>query len=186
MDSHYLNEVLKGNTKAFGYFIKTYQNKAFSIAFSIVKQEEDAKDVVQDSFIAAYTRISKFRNEARFSTWLYRIVVNTSLKHIDKQKRNDRMNESYSASVPFKGEPALNLVLRQMHRDELRDLIKQVLQKIPPKQALILQLYYIEEHSIEEIKSITAFTSAHIKVLLHRGRASFYHIMKTYNIEKPY
>ena len=92
MDNHYINEVLNGNTNAFGYFIRTYQNKAFGLAVSIVKSEEYAKDVVQESFIKVYSSLSNFRNESKFSTWLYRIVVNTSLSFIKLEKRRDEVS----------------------------------------------------------------------------------------------
>ncbi len=184
MDTHYLNEVKKGNTDAFGYFIRTYQNKAFGIAISIVKQEDDAKDVVQNSFITAYSSISKFRNDAKFSTWFYRIVVNTALQFLAQRKRNDIKNEALELSDTEK--TACNAVIRKMHQDDLKYLVKTILGLLPSNQALILQLFYIDELSITEIEEVTNFTKPNIKVLLHRGRTSFYNIVKNKHIKKPY
>ena len=184
MDTHYLNEVIKGNTNAFGYFIKTYQNKAFGIAISIVKQEDDAKDVVQNSFITAYSSISKFRNESKFSTWFYRIVVNTGLQFLAQQKRDTIKNKAFEISEIKK--IACNAVIKKLHQDDLKDLIKSVFLKMPPKQALLLQLFYIDELSIAEIEVVTSFTKPNIKVLLHRGRMSFYSIILKEQIKKPY
>ena len=184
MEAHYLNEVIKGNTEAFSYFIKTYQNKAFGIAISIVKQEDDAKDIVQNSFITAYSSISKFRSEAKFSTWFYRIVVNASLQYIAQRKRNDIKNESIKLSESDK--TSCNDVIKKLHTDDLKDLVKDVFCKIPSKQALILQLFYIDELSISEIGAVTNFAKSNIKVLLHRGRISFYEIIKKEHIKKPY
>jgi len=182
MDTRYLNEVKKGNTNAFSYFIRTYQNKAFGIAISIVKNEDDAKDVVQNSFITAYSSISKFRNDAKFSTWFYRIVVNTGLQFLAQQKRNFIKNEALELSVAEK--TACNTVIKKMHQDDLKHFVKSVFGKIPPKQALILQLFYIDELSIAEIEDATNFTKPNIKVLLHRGRTSFYNIAKKEHIKK--
>ncbi|WP_400078727.1 RNA polymerase sigma factor [Winogradskyella sp. R77965] len=183
MDTHYLNEVINGNTNAFGYFIRTYQNKAFGIAISIVKQEDDAKDVVQNSFITAYSSISKFRNDAKFSTWFYRIVVNTALQFLAQRKRNVIKNEALELTETEK--TACNAVIQKMHQDDLKRLIKTVFSKIHSKQALILQLFYIDELSITEIEEVTNFTKPNIKVLLHRGRTSFYDIVKKQHIKKP-
>lgn len=184
MDSHYLNEVIEGNTEAFSYFIRTYQNKAFGIAISIVKQEDDAKDVVQNSFITAYSSVSKFRNDAKFSTWFYRIVVNASLQFIARKKRNDIKNEAVELSENEK--TSCNDVIKKLHDDDLKHLVKVIFSKIPSKQALILQLFYIDELNITEIESVTNFTKSNIKVLLHRGRTSFYEIIKKEHIKKPY
>jgi len=184
MDAHYINEVLNGNTNAFGYFIRTYQNKAYGVAISIVKREEDAKDVVQDSFITAYSSLTNFRNEAKFSTWFYRIVVNTALQFIKREKRKDEVAGEYSITDDEK--TAFNNAIAQLEKQDLKKLIKMVFEKIPSKEALILQLYYIDDHSIVEIEEITAFTKANVKVLLHRGRTNFYKMIKDEKIEKPY
>lgn len=184
MDAHYINEVLKGNTNAFGYFIRTYQNKAFGVAISIVKHENDAKDVVQDSFITAYSSLTNFRNDAKFSTWFYRIVVNTALQFIKREKRKDEVVGKYSIADDEK--TAFNNAIGQLQKEDLKKLIKKVFEKIPAKEALILQLYYIDDQSMAEIEEITAFTKANVKVLLHRGRTSFYKVLKNEKIRKPY
>lgn len=184
MDAHYINEVLNGNTNAFGYFIRTYQNKAFGVAVSIVKHEDDAKDVVQDSFITAYSSLTNFRNDAKFSTWFYRIVVNTALQFIKLQKRKDEVAGEYSITDDEKN--ALNNAIAQLEMKDLKKLIKSVFEKIPAKEALILQLFYIDDQSIVEIEEITAFTKANVKVLLHRGRTSFYKVLMDEKIKKPY
>jgi RNA polymerase sigma-70 factor (ECF subfamily) len=184
MDAHYINEVLKGNTNAFGYFIRMYQDKAFGVAVAIVKLEDDAKDVVQDSFITAYSSLTNFRNDAKFSTWFYRIVVNTALQFIKRERRKDEVTVEFSISDDEK--TAFNNAIGQLEKQDLKKLIKRVFEKIPAKEALILQLYYIDDQSIVEIEEITAFTKANVKVLLHRGRRSFYKMLKDENIKKPY
>lgn len=184
MDAHYINEVLKGNTNAFGYFINMYQNKAFGIAISIVKRDEDAKDVVQDSFITVYSSLNNFRNDVKFSTWFYRIVVNTALQFIKREKRKYQVVGEYSITDDEK--IAFNNAIGQLQRQDLKKLIKEVFENIPAKEALILQLYYIDNQGIVEIEGITAFSKANVKVLLHRGRLSFYKTLKDEKINKPY
>ena len=87
MDDQYLQKVLSGDNQSFTYFIKMYQNGAYAVAISIVKSEDKAKDVVQESFIQAYNALSSFKSKSKFSTWLYRIVVNKSLRLLEKEKR---------------------------------------------------------------------------------------------------
>ncbi|SMG35844.1 RNA polymerase sigma-70 factor, ECF subfamily [Marivirga sericea] len=182
MDSHYIDEVLKGNSNAFSYFIKTYQNKAFGVAVSIVKSEDDAKDVVQDSFVAAYSSLHKFRVESKFSTWFYRIVVNKALQFIKQEKRKHEVVGEYSISDGER--TALNDAIGQLEKQELKKLIKAVFEKIPAKEALVLQLFYIDEQNMVEIEAITMFTKSNVKVLLHRGRTSFYKVLKEQNLNE--
>jgi len=184
MDAHYINEVLNGNTNAFGYFVRKYQNKAFGVAISIVKREDDAKDVVQESYITAYSSLHNFRNDAKFSTWFYRIVVNTALQFIKREKRIVEVAGEYSITDDEK--IAFNDAIFHLEKQYLKKLINSVFKKISAREALILQLYYIEDQSIAETEEITGFTNANVKVLLHRGRTSFYKILKDERIKKPY
>ncbi|MFD0796851.1 RNA polymerase sigma factor [Maribacter chungangensis] len=182
MDTHYINEVLKGNTNAFGYFIRTYQNKAFGLAISIVKREDDAKDVVQDSFITAYSSLTNFRNDSKFSTWFYRIVVNTALQFIKREKRKHEVTGEYSITKDEK--TALNNAISQLEKQDLKKLIKGIFEIISAKEALVLQLYYIDEQNIAEIEAITSLTKANVKVLLYRGRKSFYKVLKNQKLKE--
>ena len=84
MESVYIKQILGGDLSKFTYFVEQYKHMAYTIAFRIVNNKEDAKDVVQDSFIRAYNSLSKFRNDSKFSTWFYKIVVNNSLTKIKK------------------------------------------------------------------------------------------------------
>ncbi len=184
MDVHYIDEVLAGNADAFGYFIRRYQDKAYGVAISIVKQDEDAKDVVQDSFITAYSSLSDFRREAKFSVWLYRIVINKALQFLKREKRKTEISTEFSIASDER--TTLNHALSGLQTEELKKLIKAVFVSIPPKEALVLQLHYIDNQSLAEIEEITRFTKANIKVLLHRARASFYKVLKQKNIKQPY
>lgn len=184
MDDHYIKEVLNGNRNAFGYFINKYQDKAFGIAISMVKQEADAKDVVQESFIKAYDALSNFKRDAKFSSWFYRIVVNSALLFLKRTKRRTAIGIASTISEEEKVE--FNQAIQRLEKQDLKRLIRNTFDQIPAKEALVLQLFYIDDQSISEIQAISNFTKANIKVLLHRGRVNFYSILKEKQIHKPY
>jgi len=171
-DNVHIEKVLSGNTNAFRHFIKTYQGMAFSIAISMVKNEFNANDVVQNSFIRAFKSLNSYRAEAKFSTWLYKIVVNESLKFLKKNKRSQEfityMDDPFDYSISF-NEAVLNFDKndKKMNIDKTMNLMK-------PKEALLLKLHYLHEEPIAEIEKITGFTKSNIKVLLHRARKSFF------------
>ncbi|HEY8670962.1 MAG TPA: sigma-70 family RNA polymerase sigma factor, partial [Terriglobales bacterium] len=77
-----------GDTAAFEELVARYDRKLFRIAYHILHHQDDAQDVVQDAFIKAFQNLGQFRADSKFSTWLYRIVVNQSLMELRKQRRN--------------------------------------------------------------------------------------------------
>ncbi|WP_430906583.1 RNA polymerase sigma factor [Maribacter sp. 2-571] len=81
---------------------------------------------------------------------------------------------------------AVNSALTQLRQEDLKRLVVTVFKKIPPKEAMVLQLYYIDDQNIAEIMEITAFSNSQVKVLLHRGRTTFYKHMESEDIKKPY
>ncbi|BFP40858.1 sigma-70 family RNA polymerase sigma factor [Flavobacteriaceae bacterium GF1] len=170
-DVIHIRKVLSGDTNAFRYFVRTYQEMGYSIAVSILKHESDAKDVVQNAFIRAYKCLHTFKRDAKFSTWFYRIVVNEALKHLRRDKKNKEITN-------FKGDTAKNtVVFNEMvahfdHNDD-KAKIDRVLRLMKPKEALVLKLHYLHEAPIVEIEKITGFTKSNVKVLLHRARKSF-------------
>ena len=86
MEDIYIQKVLDGNHDAFRFIIKKYQDLAFTYAMSVVKDEHLAQEVLQVSFIKAFTKLNTFKKKSKFSSWLYRIVVNESFKILNKQK----------------------------------------------------------------------------------------------------
>lgn len=171
LDRQHLKRVLSGDNNAFRYFITSYQEMAMRIAFSMVQNEEQARHVVQSAFIQAFKSLSNFKQDAKFSTWLYRIVVNESIKVNRKSKLEQR-------TVPISANHTISLrtsngALDTMELKEKRQQINQALALMKPKERLMLELYYLQENSIAEINLITGFSISNIKVLLHRARKNF-------------
>lgn len=178
MDELYIKRVLNGELDAFGYLIRQYQTIAMRTAVSIVKNETDAKDIVQDSFISAYESLDTFRGDSNFSTWLSRIVINKSFRFIQKKDRqNNQVKQESGIDSPI----TYNEGLLSLNQQDLEDFLKKGLNLLAPKEALCLQLFYLEEYHLDEIIEITGFTKSNIKVLLFRGRKNLYkHLITTY------
>lgn len=85
-DFYYIEQTLKGNTKAFAFLLEKYRNYVYTIAFRILKNKEDAEETAQDCFIKAYGQLSNFEGQSKFSTWLYTIVFRLSISKIRKNK----------------------------------------------------------------------------------------------------
>lgn len=174
MDSVYIKKVLDGSTEDFRYFIRKYKDLAFSVAVSVVKNEFDAEDVVQEAFIKAFKNLKSFREKSEFKTWFYRILINEAFKRIQKTKNEiilpsgQNLPEVEDFTDTFRG----------MNAEEQRVLVTESLKKIPPRESLSLQLFYLEGNSIDEITNITGWSEANVKVILHRARK---HLLQVVN-----
>lgn len=167
MTDGYIQKVLDGDSEAFRFIIKEYKDKAYSIAFSVVKDELIAREAAQDAFIKAYTKLHKFKGDSRFSTWLYRIVVNEALK---TQKKYNRKAKLLAENVSINASPIVNDGLLKLKNENQHYYINETLKKLSPNYSLALRLFYLEDYKIQEISNITGWTDANTKVILHRAR----------------
>lgn len=175
MDTVYLKKVTEGNANAFRYFVEKYKDKAFSVAFSIVRDNIQADDIVQEAFINAFRKINSYRGESCFSTWLMRIVVNESIKVIRKKKIQIDGLKDYGKEV---SEFEVNQSLLSIKLNDQKKYIDLVLEKLPRREALVLQLFYISEYSLLEMEEIMDLKADHIKVILFRARKQFYKLLQ--------
>ncbi len=169
--------ILHGNTNAFASLVEKYQDMAFSIAFKMLRNKEDAEEVVQDAFVKAYKALPSFRGEARFSTWFYRILYHTSVSRYQGQFLTSLREETldYIDEIPEENEE-----LNHMEITERTAIIQAILRHMPPDEELLLTLYYLEECSINEIVQITGLSESNVKVKLFRARKRFYDLLKKY------
>ncbi len=141
---------------------------AFSIAISVVKDEFLAEEVVQEAFMKAFEKMSTFKQQARFSTWFYRIIVNIAFRQLDKEKK-------------WKNEPLVAVedtietaVIDQLEQDERKYFINETLKVMTPNESLALRLFYLEELSLSEVSDVTGWSASKVKVVVHRARKHFY------------
>jgi RNA polymerase sigma factor (sigma-70 family) len=174
MDEQYIKRVTEGDTEAFRFLVEKYQHKAFSVAFSIVRNQVEAEDVVQEAFIRAYRKLAGFRGDASFSTWLLKIVVNEGIKVHRKRK----VETQYSESAKEVNEPEINNSIGKLKDEEQRKFINIAMGNMAVREALVLKLFYIEELSLKQMEEVLDLKADHIKVLLFRARKQFYNNLK--------
>ncbi|WDF70068.1 sigma-70 family RNA polymerase sigma factor [Sphingobacterium oryzagri] len=174
MDKLYIDKVLAGDRHAFRYFLDTYKDMAFSVALSLVKQEHLAEEVAQEAFVQAYLSLANFKAQSKFSTWLYRIVVRCGYKALQKNTLHNVELDIELHDVPFESNVFDKLLL-----EERKQLIAQALLRLAPQESLALQLFYLDELSLQELVEITGWTIANTKVILFRARKRMYHELHT-------
>ena len=171
MDSEYIRRVLHGDSRAFRYFIDKYRNLAYSLALSVVKNSAVAEEVTQDAFVNAYKSLHQFEERARFSTWLYKIVMNEALKRV-KRKTLDYskdIEEIQDADISD-----LNESIDTLGYEDQQYYINRALDRLGPNDSLVLRLFYLNENNLKEIHEITGLSETNIKSILHRARKRLY------------
>ena len=155
-----------GDIQALNKLINNHKELAFSIALKHLKNKEDAEDIVQNSFIIVLKSIKKFRNEAKFSTWLYQIIYHECIKELKRKKLKVEYIPQFveSDNEEINTEKAINL-------DNIFKVLK-------PNEYTVISLFYLEEKSINDIAQVTSLSKANIKVLLHRARLKMQQAIK--------
>lgn len=167
-DQIYIDKVLAGDTNAFAYLINKYKNMSYTIAIKIVKSHEDAEEVAQDSFLKAYEKLNTFKGNAKFSTWLYTIVYRNAITKIRKKKVTTTDIDDYVIDNHSEGDDFPQL--EALKNEEQQKYVRQAIEKLPEKDALLITLFYMNDNSIEEIEQITGLSQSNIKVKLFRAR----------------
>lgn len=172
----YLKRILNGDLEAFSYFVDTYQHLAFTIAVRIVQNREDAEDIVQEAFIKCFHKLSSFKGDSKFSTWLYRIVYHSALDAVRGQKRS--LDTQVMEAQDFYGISDITSVLDQLMEQDSNTIIKAAIQTLSPQQQTIITLYYYENQSLKEIAEIITLSLSAVKVNLFRARKNLYLLLK--------
>ncbi|MEO6405804.1 MAG: sigma-70 family RNA polymerase sigma factor [Ferruginibacter sp.] len=172
-----IEAVLTGDNAAFAMLVNTYKDRAVNLAYNILLNTEDAEEVAQDAFVRVYRSLGDFRGAARFSTWLYRVVVNTAL---NKKKLKKPHSVEITGSLHETLSSAPDSISLYQLRAEHKKHINIALQVLTVNERLCITLYYLEELTVEEIKAITGISASNVKVLLFRGRKNLYTALQKY------
>ena len=179
-DNYYVEEVLSGQTQAYAELVDRHKDMVYTIAIGLLQIREEAEEVSQDVFLKAYQALNKFKKQAKFSTWIYRIVYNECISRLRKKKLNqislDESRINFSDSL-IAEENNVNIEIKhRMLQDALMDL--------PKEDKAIILLYYFENLSIEEISVITALSKSNIKIRLFRIRNKLHErLSKSFKME---
>src|SRR3989344_2957577 len=156
----------------FALLVRKYEEPFMRKAISIVRGKEEAQDIVQETFTKIYLAGPKFKKQegASFSSWGYRILINTALTHYARVKRRGQrvveLDEEIWALIPDKS-------LRQFEKKELLDEVVSVLSRMSPVFAKALSAFFIEGKTQEEIAKAEGASVGAIKTRVHRAKQEF-------------
>ena len=165
-DDVIIKRVLSGEREAFRYLVEKYSDGAYNLAFRISGDREEAREIAQDSFVRAYVQLNRFRGDAAFSSWLYRIVYNNAISYLRKRNRHADDPEQYLNAL----EDATRSFEEEEYEGNKKNAVKWAMNQLIPLDRTIVTLYYHEGQSLEEIGMVTGIKKDNVKIRLHRAR----------------
>ncbi len=173
-DEEIIESVLRGGVDRYGELVERYQQSMWRLAYSMVGNFEDAKEISQNGFFKAYRHLAGFRRSARFSTWLYRIIINECK---DFFRRKGRRPAFVQLSSDPESEEAVLFEVADPRGDpsdvvaqrELAEALSQAIERLPMKQKTAFVLHRLQGMSIEEISQVMGCRRGTVKAHLFRA-----------------
>jgi RNA polymerase sigma-70 factor, ECF subfamily len=169
-DTQLVKASQQGDQDAFALLVQRHQHRVFNMSLRMLQDYEEASEITQEAFLAAWQGLPSFRGEACFATWLYRIAYNCSLRQLERRKRERALQAAIQA------EQILGEVSREKQAEdilELRDLqtmVREQMEKLPAKYRIVLILRHLQEMTYEEMADILTMPIGTIKTHLFRAR----------------
>jgi len=182
-DITYIEQVLAGNLNAYSYIVNQHKDRAFNLALKICGNSEEAEEITQDSFLKAFRSLSSFKMKSSFSTWLYRIVYNSSISNIRGRKNRVLSLEDFPAdATDFTGYDENEEEADEEYR---KSLVNFALQKLTEEERALITLFYYDELSPDEIADVTGINKTNLKVKLFRSRRKMQEIIEKAEKKNP-
>jgi len=166
----------KGDRAAFRTLFERYHRRAYALAFGVVRNQDDALDVVQDAFIKAHRHLDKFEGQASFYTWLYRIVMNLAIDHLRKHKRQQPVDFTDQAVENAISEDGLLPKIiggnpgRALMDREIRERIAEALDSLSENHRAVLVMRELDGLSYEEMAAVMQCSKGTIMSRLFHAR----------------
>ena len=173
--------VLRARAKDFGAFeqlLDRYEDKIFRLAYRFVRNETEAKEILQDTFLSIWRKLDTFKGDSQFGSWLYRVAANTALMRLRSQRRHPEISteelpvgylDNYG-QLPSVGENWSKRPDDELQSEELRRHIQTSVDALPEIYRTVFLLRDVEGLSTEETGEILAISVPTVKTRLHRAR----------------
>lgn len=167
-DAEYVRRLQRGETEAFEILVRRHEKTIFNLVYRMLGDYDEAAETSQEVFLSAYRSIDRFRGDANFSTWLYRIALNhtsTRRKSLNRrQQRNVPIDDTEPVRDPQPG-PA-----ETIEKKEIRERVQSALNTLEPDDATVILLRDLQDIPYEEVARLLEIPVGTVKSRLHRAR----------------
>jgi RNA polymerase sigma-70 factor (ECF subfamily) len=175
----------RGDAGSFEALVRQYQSFAYSLAMKFVCNDEEASDIVQESFIRVWKHIGRYDPTQKFPTWLYRIVANLCIDHLRSLERNRRLFLSREQESFLQNLADTRDWTDAQHRYHLLEIIQTLAAGLPPTQRVVFTLRDLQDLDVDEVAAITDLSVASVKTNLHYARKTLRDaLMKRYGVDR--
>ncbi|HPH69798.1 MAG TPA: sigma-70 family RNA polymerase sigma factor [Kofleriaceae bacterium] len=178
LDKALLKRLRDRDERAFRELVEAHRDRVFNITYRMLGNRAEAEDVAQEVFIAVFKTIDSFREESKFSTWLYRVAVNHCKNRIKYlARRHERDRDELDEASPSANNASLGPTKgarpdRALEGAQMEVLLQEAIASLDEEHRAVVILRDVEELSIEEICEITGLPDGTVKSRLHRARAA--------------
>ncbi|HYL12658.1 MAG TPA: RNA polymerase sigma factor [Terriglobales bacterium] len=169
-DEEVVRRVLAGDTALFEILMRRYNQLLYRVSRSILRNDAEAEDVMQEAYVRAYEHLHQFAGRAQFRTWLTRIAVHEALARAERGKRFEVFEPPTSGDVMDDFASPRRSPEQQAADAEVRQLIERAISQLPDLYRSVFMLRDVEQMSIEDVARILDLTESTVKVRLHRAR----------------
>jgi RNA polymerase sigma-70 factor (ECF subfamily) len=158
----------KGDHDAFGSLVEEHQHYVYNLALRVVKDENEALDLTQETFVRAWTALPNFKGQSQFRTWLYRIVTNLCYNRLPNLRRSLKdLGDDVMEEIP---EPHFNTTATEFELNETRRYLHQAIEDLDENYRLLITLRYQNELSYDEIASTLNLPLGTVKTGIFRAK----------------
>ncbi len=169
----------QGDQEALKGIFEKYQKKVYGIAYGVVRQREEALDIVQEVFIKLFRSIKNFKGRSQFYTYLYRMTMNTAIDHARKTAKQSMSSLDEEGSFQPSDEPEKGPE-RVLLQKELEERVKMAMEKLPAEQRAAIVLKDVEGLSYQEMAEAMGCSIGTVMSRLHYGRKRMQELLKDY------
>lgn len=160
----------RGDQDAFAQLVQRHQRRVFNLVFRMLQDYEEASEITQETFLAAWQGLPTFRGDSRFSTWLYRIAYNSALKQVEQRKRDRALQSAMQAEQVIVEAGNEGRIEAELEQHAQQEFIRENLATLPAKYRVVLTLRHIQDMTYEEMAEILTVPIGTIKTHLFRAR----------------
>jgi RNA polymerase sigma-70 factor, ECF subfamily len=179
-EQHLIQRAQKGDSEAFAALVTEHQRYVYNLALRVLKNEEEALDLAQETFVRAWMALPNFRGQSQFRTWLYRIVSNLCYNRLPNLRRSlTELGDDVIAELP-ETDSAFDNPARGTESRELRSYLHQAIDQLDENYRLLISLRYQNELSYEEIATMLNLPLGTVKTGLFRAKEQLRRALETY------
>jgi RNA polymerase sigma-70 factor (ECF subfamily) len=169
-DAQFVKARQQGDQDAFAVLVQKHQRRVFNLSWRMLQDYEDAGEITQEAFLAAWQGLPAFRGEACFSTWLYRITSRCCLRRLERRKRERSLHAAIQAEQILEKKQAEDI----LERRNQQAIVREQMERLPDRYRVVLLLRHFQELTYEEMANILSMPIGTVKTHLFRAR----HLLK--------